>query len=208
MIKSISYNQEEIIKNILELHCDGQDIECDPTYSKGVFYKNINKPKYKFDLFPQTEDTIQSDCTNLPLEDNSINILMFDPPFVIGSGPSLTNNIEGQSIIQKRFSGFKSGEELWDFYKRSLIEFSRIINDDGTLIFKCQDVVGCGKQWLSHIYIIQEALKLGFYPKDLFVLNAKARLISGKIKKQQHARKYHSYFIVFKKQKTKVNYEQ
>ena len=36
--------------------------------------------------------------------------------------------------------------------------------------------------------------------KDKFILEAKARLISGsKIKKQQHARKYTSTFWVFKK---------
>lgn len=205
-ISSISYSQEEIIKNILSLHCDGKDIECDPTYSKGVFYKNITRPRYTYDLVPQDGLTIQSDCRNLSLSDSSINILMFDPPFVIGSGPSLLNNDDSQSIIQKRFSGFKSGEELWKFYRESLDEFYRILCIGGTLIFKCQDVVGCGKQWLSHIEIINYAYKLGFYPKDIFILNAKSRILSGKIKKQQHARKFHSYFLVFKKEKSKVKY--
>jgi hypothetical protein len=44
------------------------------------------------------------------------------------------------------------------------------------------------------------ASNAGFYIKDKFILEAKARLISGsKIKKQQHARKYTSTFWVFKK---------
>jgi tRNA G10 N-methylase Trm11 len=201
MIKSTSYSQEEIIKNILTLHCNGQDVDCDPTYSKGVFYRNINKPIHKFDLYPQTEDTIKADCRDLPLEDGDINVLMFDPPFVIGSGPSLTNDVKGQSMIQKRFGGFKSGKDLWNFYTESLSEFSRVIKTGGTLIFKCQDVVGSGKQWFSHIFIANMAGNFGFSLKDLFILNAKNRLISGKIKKQIHARKYHSYFLVFKKQK-------
>jgi hypothetical protein len=52
MIKSISYDQQEIIQNILNLHCP-QGIELDPTYSKGVFYKNANfEPLEKFDLYP------------------------------------------------------------------------------------------------------------------------------------------------------------
>ena len=37
IIKTISYDQEEIIKNIIELYCPN-GIELDPTYSKGVFY--------------------------------------------------------------------------------------------------------------------------------------------------------------------------
>lgn len=205
-ISSISYSQEEIIRNILTLHCNGENIDCDPTYSKGVFYKNIPRPIYTFDLYPQDDITVQADCRNLPLDDESVNILMFDPPFVIGSGPSLLNDVEGQSIIQKRFTGFKSGVELWEFYRNSLDEFYRVIKKGGTLIFKSQDVVGCGKQWLSHVEIINYAYKIGFYPKDIFILNAKNRIISGKVKHQEHARKFHSYFLVFKKEKPKVVY--
>ena len=46
MIKSTSYSQAEIINNIIQLHLNGEDIEVDPTYSKGVFYKKsgVNRP--------------------------------------------------------------------------------------------------------------------------------------------------------------------
>ena len=40
---------------------------------------------------------------------------------------------------------------------------------------------------------------MGFYVLDRFTLLAKARLISGKIKKQQHARNFSSVFWVFEK---------
>lgn len=188
-IKSTSYSQEEIIKNILQLHCDGKDIDLDPTYSKGVFYKNINPPKHKFDLYPQVENVIQADCRHLPIEDDSTNVIMFDPPFVIGQGPSLQNDVKGQSIIQKRFSGFKNSQELIDLYFESLNEFFRILKKGGTLIFKCQDVVASGKQILSHVIIMNLAEVIGYYIKDLFILNAKNRLISGKIKKTATCKK-------------------
>lgn len=207
VIKSISYSQEDIIRDIINLHCDGQPIQCDPTYSKGVFYKNMQHPAYKFDLYPQTPDTVQADCTNLPLQSNLLKVMMFDPPFVVSKGPSLSINKVGSNIISSRFSSFESPKLLWDFYEASLKEFYRILKDKGVLIFKCQDTVSGGKNFLSHVYIINKALEIGFYPKDLFILNAKQRLISGQIKKQQHARKFHSYFLVFTKEKSKVNYD-
>jgi len=207
VIKSISYSQEDIIKDIINLHLDGKDIECDPTYSKGVFYKNINRPLYTFDLTPQDSRTVQADCTKLPLMDYAVGSIMFDPPFVISQGPSLLAQKEGSNIISSRFSSFESPKKLWDFYEASLKEFYRILKDKGVLIFKCQDTVSGGKNFLSHVYIINKALQIGFYPKDLFILNAKQRLISGQIKKQQHARKFHSYFLVFTKEKSKVNYD-
>ena len=48
------------------------------------------------------------------------------------------------------------------------------------------------------------AIKLGLYHKDLFVLLAKSRLIGGNHKNQFHARKFHSYFLVFQKIKNKA----
>lgn len=207
VIKSISYDNSEIIKNILELHSPQHCIDCDPTYSKGVFYTNsgIEPPKHKFDIMPQTADTIQADCRNLPLKDNEIYCLMFDPPFVISKGKSLYVNKHGSNVISKRFSYFENPTELYDFYKSSLSEFYRVLKPNGILIFKCQDTVSSGIQYMSHIYIHNMAVRQGFYPKDLFVLNAKNRIISGKHKNQQHARKFHSYFWIFEKDNKKIN---
>ena len=35
VIKSISYNQHEILYNIMQLYNNGKPFECDMTYSKG-----------------------------------------------------------------------------------------------------------------------------------------------------------------------------
>lgn len=194
MIKTISYDQEEIIQNIIDLHCkDG--IQLDPTYSKGVFYKNIKSPELKFDLIPQVKDCVQSNANNLPLKNNSVKSMMFDPPFIVG----FKENSNPTGIMGERFHGFKNIKELWKWYDECILEFSRILDKKGILIFKCQDTVSSGKQWLSHVHIINEAEKNGFYTKDLFVLLAKSRIKGHNHNKQKHARKFHSYFIVFEK---------
>ena len=104
MITSINYSQIDIIQNIIQLYIPQGKIDADVTYSKGVFYKNgnIQEPQYKFDINPQTVDTIQADCRNLPLPDNSINSLMFDPPFLATSGKSLSTQ-ENNNLILRRF---------------------------------------------------------------------------------------------------------
>ncbi len=86
MIKTTNYNQHEIIKDIINLHCNGDQIDCDLTYSKGVFYKgDIELPRYKFDIDPQLPGVTKADSRYIPLLDNSIDTLIFDPPFVGGS---------------------------------------------------------------------------------------------------------------------------
>lgn len=200
IIKTISYDQEEIIKWIINLYCPN-GIELDPTYSKGIFYKNIPGPSLQYDLIPQTKETIKADCKNLPLADNSINSIMFDPPFTAGYG----KNAPG-GIIRKRFDMFRYMNDCWKMYHKSLTEFYRILKNKGVLIFKCQDTISSGKQYLSHIEIINYAIRLGFYPKDIFILLAKNRIIGHNHNIQKHARKFHSYFLVLIKQNNPVIY--
>lgn len=203
LIKSISYSQEDIMKDIMNLY----EIDCfelDPTYSKGIFYKNLPQPKHKFDIEPQLEEVKKADCINLPLKDNSIKSIMFDPPFIAG----IPTKTAKKGVISSRFGSYKSiprKDGLWEMYRKALKEFYRILKKDGILVVKCQDTISDGHQFLSHVELINYAYHLGFYPKDLFVLLAKHRVIKP-YPKQKHARKYHSYFLVFIKQKSPVQY--
>lgn len=195
MITSISYDQQEIIKNIIKMHCPS-GIELDPTYSKGIFYKNMpeNEPLEKFDLYPQTDDTLEANANNLPHLDNQVSSIMFDPPFIVGHTKE-----KPTGIIGERFHGFRYIKDLWQWYDECIIEFNRVLQVGGVLIFKCQDTVSSGKNWFSHCHIIEFAEKNGFYTKDLFILLAKNRIVGHNHANQKHARKFHSYFIVFEK---------
>jgi hypothetical protein len=193
IIKSVSYNETKILKWIMRLYCPG-GFEVDPTYSRGIIYKKVTAPKLKFDINPQAPGVVKADCRYLPLGESTIGNIVFDPPFVGGGGK--------KGIIRKRFTGFKSIPLLWQFYRESMREFNRILKDNGILVVKCQDVVESGKQFLSHVEVVKMASEEGFYPKDLFVLIAKKRIMRYD-QKQQHARKFHCYYLVFEKVKNR-----
>ncbi len=196
-IRTIGFNESEMIRDILNLHCDGKQIECDLTYSKGIFYKNgIQEPKYKLDLIPQSPGVISANSIELPLKSNSIETIIFDPPFVIG-GKNHKENKKGSSVIAKRFGRFTSWKELEKMYRLSLSEIYRVLKNNGILIFKNQDVVASGVNYFTHVWLMIWALEIGFTPIDLFILLSEYRLTDQRI--QQHARKYHCYFWVFKK---------
>lgn len=208
MVKSISYDQSEIIKWILDLHVPQHYIDCDPTYSKGNFYNNtgIAHPKYRYDILPQCEGVEYGDSRNLPLASESINCMMFDPPFLATTGKSLSAD-DNSNKINKRFGVYPSEKELHQFYIDSLKESYRVLAENGILIFKCQDKISSGKQYMSHVFIMNESVKIGFYPKDLFILLAKNRLVADwQVKNQKNARKYHSYFWVFEKCSKSIEY--
>ncbi len=66
-----------------------------------------------------------------------------------------------------------------------------------------QDEVSANRQHLTHVEIINDYQSIGFYAKDLFVLVRPNRPAVSRMKKQVHARKNHSYFIVFVKESSR-----
>lgn len=207
IVKSVSYTNFDTITEIMKLYnIERFDLDC--TYSKGAFWKDLPEPINKSDLSPQVEGVIQANSENLPFEDNSMKTIMYDPPFVI-AGNSYKDNVKGSSIIAKRFEGYVNFKGLRSNYFNTMKELYRVCEKDGLVVFKCQDTVSGGKNHFTHNMVMQMALHVGFQPKDLFILLAKNRLNSfgTKWKKQEHARKYHSYFWVFKKTSNRVDYD-
>lgn len=208
MVKSISYDQAEIIRDILTLHVPEHRIDLDATYSVGNFYKNtgIEPPALRFDIAPQSPEVQYGDSRCLPVKSGSVHCMMFDPPFLATTGKSLSEDGDANKIA-KRFSVYPSELALHQFYIDSIAEAFRVLADHGILIFKCQDKVSSGKQYMSHVFVMNEAVKAGFYPKDLFILLAKNRITADwQTKNQKHARKFHSYFWVFEKNGREVRY--
>lgn len=206
LIKSIGYDQGEIIRNILKLHVPEGKIDCDPTFSTGAFYNGtgIALPQYRYDISPQRSDVVQADARHLPIADGCISCMILDPPFLATKGKSL-NSTDG-NIINRRFGVYPDEKSLHRCYSDMLSEAYRVLKPDGILIFKCQDKVSSGKQYMSHVFIINEAVRIGFYPKDLFILLAKSRLVAAWQRNQKHSRKYHSYFLVFQKNNRRIEY--
>src|SRR3972149_3180572 len=135
IIKTTSYDNDEIIKDIMFLYCKN-GFELDPTYSTGNFYNHIPKPKYKYDLNPQAREVLKADCRKLPHEKDSINSIMFDPPFICGIPKECP-----AGIIKSRFGYYKNVPELLDMYCDAMREFYRILKPGAVLVFKCQDTV-------------------------------------------------------------------
>ena len=206
-VRSVGYDQGEILRNILRLHVPEGKIDCDPTFSTGAFYHGtgIDPPPLRFDIHPQAEGVLCADARHLPLEDNSISCMILDPPFLATKGKSLQAG-EGNRI-NRRFGVYPDEKTLHRCYADMLTEAHRVLKNDGILIFKCQDKVSSGKQYMSHVFVMDTAVKAGFYPKDLFVLLAKNRLVADwQARNQKHARKWHCYFWVFQKTDRRVEY--
>lgn len=215
IIRNISFDQKEILYNIMNLHNEGKPFEADMTASTLGFYKNkkndkynIPEPKILLDVFPQRDDIIKiEEYKPLPLEDNSIESMVCDLPFIVApkKSPSILNPNDGSNIIFNRFHSFYPVSDMLAQYKFWIEEIYRVLKPNGICVFKTQSTISGGHNYHTSEWSFMCAVNCGFYVLDKFILNAKARLISGKVKNQKHARRYTSDFWVFKKDIKKAN---
>lgn len=194
MIKSISDDQRYILNSIRELHLP-EGFECDVTFGNGGFWKGTEKPKLCYDIEPLLPFVQKSCSTNMNLANGALDNIVFDPPFLTYINSGRVGN--GNMVMAKRFGGYYSYQDLTKHYKASIAEFSRVLKKGGKLIFKCQDIIHNHKMFCTHVNVINWCESSGFRLLDLFILTAKHRMPSQG--KQQHARIFHSYFLVFKK---------
>lgn len=194
----------ELFPQILDLHVsDGARI-ADVTYGSGVFWRNVDLSRY--DLVPSDIAT-GVDCRALPYEASSFDALVLDPPYMEGLLRNNKDHKAGGGAFAAFRQYYSNGDEVshgpkWhgavtDLYYRAGAEARRVLRDHGVMIVKCQDEVSANRQWLTHVEIINHYEGLGFYAKDLFVVVRSNKAGITRLKKQVHARKNHSYFLVF-----------
>lgn len=204
---SITTTDADAIESILALHSNGVNcIELDCTYSTGNIYKNLHfQPTVKTDIAPVNDSVIQANAESLPFDDSLFSTILFDPPFLATSGPSLLEDNDSNKMA-KRFSVYPDEKSLHTFYHNALKELYRVLKPNGLLIVKCQDKVSSGTQYMSHVFIINTAESIGYYTKDLIILTSKNRMVPKKHSNQKHVRKFHCYYLAFIKSDKKVRY--
>lgn len=196
----------DVFPRILALHVpDGSKI-ADVTFGNGVFWKNIDLSKYE--LIP-SDISSGVDCRALPYESGSLDVVVLDPPYMEGLLRTNKDHKAGGGAFSAFREYYSNGDEIstgpkWhaavtDLYFRAGAEAYRVLRNEGVAIVKCQDEVSANRQWLTHIEIVNHYEKLGFYTKDLFVVVRQNKAGITRLLKQVHARKNHSYFLIFVK---------
>jgi DNA modification methylase len=202
----------EIFPKILELHVPKGTVVADVTWGNGVFWQNVQKNHYQL---LATDIANGTDCRQLPYANESIDCLVLDPPYMEGFYRKSDEHKAASGTHSAFAEAYSNGDEIngdsenegtkkWhaavtDMYFKSGKEALRVLRKNGILIVKCQDEVSAGKQWLTHVEIINRYEELGFYTKDLFVVVRNNRPSVSRLITQKHARKNHSYFLVFVK---------
>ena len=195
-----------IFKQILDLYVAEGSVIADVTWGKGAFWRQVDESKYKTHM---TDLQMGVDCRDLPYEDGYLDALVLDPPYMEGLFRKKASHMAGagsHAAFRDRYSDSKAtlheeGAPKWhdavlDLYFKAGEEAKRALRNYGIFIVKCQDEVSANRQRLTHVELINQ-FDQDFYCKDLFVVTRTNRPGVVRVKKQEHARKNHSYFLVF-----------
>ena len=202
-------NNEDIFPLILSLYVPiGAEI-ADVTYGKGVLWKKVKKDNYTLHF---SDIKTGVDCRHLSYADASMDCVVLDPPYMEGFYRRHNDHLAGNGTFSSFREAYSDGsvyiqhegapkyhDAVLDMYYSAGCEALRVLKDKGILIVKCQDEVSANKQHLTHVEIINEYTAHGLIVEDLFVMVRNNKPNISTLKKQVHARKNHSYFLVFRK---------
>jgi hypothetical protein len=198
-------NNADQFPDVLRLHVPPGSTVADVTYGEGVFWRNV--PPGDYDVLASDLKT-GTDCRALPYGDGTLDAVVLDPPYMEGFFRETSRAGSGShEALSRRYSsgneavtgGPKYQDAVLHFYLEATAEAQRALRPGGVLIVKCQDAVSAGRQHLTHVDIVNALRARGMYAKDLFVLVRTGRPSVSRMLRQVHARKSHSYFLVFTK---------
>ncbi|MEK7396112.1 MAG: DNA methyltransferase [Candidatus Poribacteria bacterium] len=200
---------DALFSEIISLYVPDGKTVADITYGKGVFWRRVPTHKYNL-LKSDLNDGV--DCRKLPYDDGSLDCVVFDPPYMHTPGGTAHlnhQNYEGYYKNNQIPEGItlKYHDAVLELYFKTGVEIHRVLKDQGILILKCMDEVCANRQRLTHVEIINEYATKGFIIEDLFVLVRANRPGVSRMLKQVHARKNHSYFLVFRKSSVKTRWK-
>jgi tRNA G10 N-methylase Trm11 len=208
----VGYNRD-VFRRIIDLHVkDGATI-ADVTYGRGNFWTDVPENQYEVlrtdidpDKSPDSEEGV--DCRELPYADNELDCVVLDPPYAEGFFRRNEDHLAGNGSHAKFRSNYSTGDvhtggskyhqAVLDLYFAAGTEAQRVLKDEGVFIVKVGDEVSSNTQYLTHIQITNYYERvLDFYTKDLFVVERHNTPSVSGLQNQVHARKNHSFFMVY-----------
>ena len=203
VLSTLVAGNAKMFPRILDLYVNPGSTIADVTYGKGVFWRNV--PKGRYDVKASDIQT-GVDFRSLPYGNNGIDCVILDPPYIQGRSIGTTHLSatafedyykNNASVEVKNSNGHKYHEAVLDLYRDAGKEAYRVLRDRGVLIVKCQDEVCSNRQRFTHVEIMGDYESMGFIAEDLFVVVRSNRPGVSRAIRQVHARKNHSYFLVF-----------
>jgi SAM-dependent methyltransferase len=170
----------------------------DSTVNAGRFWKGSTRPVTGLDIDPKYKPDVVGDNREMPFENESFDVVVYDPPHIPNQGRDRSKDFNGRfGLVLKATAD--QGYNFSHLYPPFVKEAYRVLIPEGVLFCKIADYVhGHRYQW-AHVELIQAAIAAGFCACDCIVKLRKGPIIDPRWKNAHHARRRHCYWLVFRK---------
>lgn len=185
VLSAVVGDNAELFAQVARLWITNGDVVVDATYGKGVFWRSLpGVLTHRFDLV--TGDDLRA----LPLDSESADVLVLDPPY------RPTHGSKGRYGLADDFglgtTALDTIDDVIGLYRDGIIEAGRVLRPGGRLMVKCQDLSYNHRLHLVSLDVLRLIRGTGFDLADQFILVNKARMPSSVWAKQERARRAHS----------------
>lgn len=192
----------DLIASVAKLYLKPTDLVVDVTHGKGLFWTKV-KPK---NLVAHDLDTRKGDgvsWSDLPEGDGTVDVLVFDPPYVSPGGRKTSTIHEMNDRYGMQMSA-TSPKGQWLSIVEGLEEAHRVLKKRGLLWFKCMNYISSGRLQRAKAWADIEFDRLGFRVEDEFIHMGHPGPqpqvnLDGTPRRQVHARNNASFLIVARK---------
>lgn len=186
----VTGDNSDLIFEVCRLYLKPEDRIADLTYGNGVFWRRVGEDQVTgSDLITVPERPY--DFRSTPYADSEFDIAVFDPPYIHSPGNHMTdrgykNTTTTEGMLHR---------DIRRLYVDGMKECARIAKRQ--IWVKCKDQVQSGMQRWAHCEMLADALNMGLFARDLFILLPTSQTSDGRWDVQHHARKPHSYLWIF-----------
>lgn len=171
----------------------------DATVNAGRFWRGSDRPVVGMDIDSAFEPTIVADNRDMPCADASFDVVVYDPPHIGNQGRDKScKDFEsrfGATVPFLKAENYSPGV----LYPAFCREAHRVLVPEGVLFAKITDIVNNHRYQWCHLLMIGAAVAAGFTACDMIVKVRKGPMRSTKWKVAHHARKRHTFWLVFRK---------
>lgn len=170
----------------------------DATINGGRFWRGLEWTVTGMDIDPANNPTVVGDNRDMPFEDASFDVVVYDPPHIPNQGQDRSKDFNVRfGLVLK--SSKEQGYDLGFLYPPFVAEAYRVLRAEGILLCKIADYVHGHRYHWAHIDLIQAAKKVGFTACDCILKVRQGPIIDPRWKKAHHARRQHCLWIIFRK---------
>lgn len=192
-----SQNNGPLIAAAAQLWIRDDDSVLDVTYGRGLFWT-----KYRPARLTAHDIIVDGvDFRHLPEEDGSVDVVVFDPPYISTGGVQTSTLPEFLDRYGLAHSP-KGAKELFELIADGITEGHRVLRPKGRMLVKCMDYVESGRLVLGRHHVVTTALALGMEQVDEFIHYSGTG--PGAWDRQVHSRRAHTFLCVFQKKGSKT----